>query len=89
MSFEIKFTPTFKKELNKLPLHVQELSIAKGKIFIASPFDQSLDSHKLNGKLKEYYSFSINYKFRVIFSIHGSIIYLESIGTHSIYDRFR
>jgi mRNA-degrading endonuclease YafQ of YafQ-DinJ toxin-antitoxin module len=35
--------------------------------FKANPFDPSLKTHKLSGKFKEYWSFSVEYDQRVLF----------------------
>jgi mRNA-degrading endonuclease YafQ of YafQ-DinJ toxin-antitoxin module len=39
----------------------------KLKQFTLDPFDPSLKTHKLSGKLKEYWSFSVDYDARVLF----------------------
>lgn len=36
-------------------------------IFILNPFDSCLKSHKLSGKLKEQWSFTVEYNVRVLF----------------------
>jgi mRNA-degrading endonuclease YafQ of YafQ-DinJ toxin-antitoxin module len=35
--------------------------------FTAAPFDPSLKTHKLSGKLKELWSFSVDYDERILF----------------------
>jgi mRNA-degrading endonuclease YafQ of YafQ-DinJ toxin-antitoxin module len=35
--------------------------------FIAHPFDRSLRTHRLSGKLRDYWSFTVEYDLRVIF----------------------
>ena len=89
MSFQVNKTKRFQKRFDELPSNLQDIAIKKIDIIIENPFDNSLDSHKLQGKLKEYWACSINYKNRIIFSIQGKKLFLETIGSHSIYDRFR
>lgn len=36
-------------------------------LFTADPFDLSLKTHKLSGKLKELWSFSVDYDERILF----------------------
>jgi toxin HigB-1 len=52
-------------------------------IFKVNPFDSRLKTHKLSGNLKELYSFSLDYNYRVIFSFFESDrVIFEDIGTH-------
>ena len=52
-------------------------------IFKNNPFDARLKTHKLSGKLKDLYSFSIGYDLRVIFFFYNdNQIVLQDIGKH-------
>jgi addiction module RelE/StbE family toxin len=52
-------------------------------LFQNNPFDQSLRTHKLSGRLKDLWSFSIEYDLRVVFSfLEGDRALLVDIGTH-------
>jgi len=43
--------------------------------------------HKLHGKKKDFYSFSINYKYRILFQYNDkNTITLLTFGDHSIYN---
>lgn len=56
------------------------------KIFCQNPKDERLDTHKLHGKLKHFWSFSIDNKFRIIFEFaENDIVYFHSVGDHDIY----
>jgi addiction module RelE/StbE family toxin len=47
------------------------------------PFHPTLKTHKLQGKLKKYYSCSIDYYFRLIFDfLDNENIQLLDIGSH-------
>lgn len=55
-------------------------------IFRKDPFNISLLTHKLHGKLKGFYAFSINGKYRVIFEIEDTNnVKFHYVGTHDIY----
>ena len=52
-------------------------------IFLQDPFDRSLKTHKLGGKLRDSFSFSLNHDLRVVFYFPQSgITLLENIGPH-------
>lgn len=83
---EIYYTRRFDKARQKLPGKIIEQFAEKKKIFEKNPFHPSLKTHKLKGKLKDYYSFSIDYSHRVIFKfINKNKTLFINIGTHEIY----
>lgn len=51
-------------------------------IFVSDPFDRRLRTHKLSGKLKELWSFSVTYDNRIIFYFEGEKAVFIDIGTH-------
>lgn len=56
--------------------------------FRKNSFDSSLKTHKLGGRLKDFWAFSINYKYRIIFEFaNDGIAHFHSIGDHDIYNR--
>jgi len=83
---KIYYSSKFEKEYKKLPLKVKRLAEKKEKVFRKNPFEPSLKTHKLTGKLKSYYSFSIDYQYRIIFElVKKGTVWLHSVGTHEIY----
>jgi addiction module RelE/StbE family toxin len=83
---KIYYSSKFEKEYKKLPLRVKRLAEKKEKVFRKNPFEPSLKTHKLTGKLKSYYSFSIDYQYRIIFElVEKDTVWLHSVGTHEIY----
>lgn len=51
--------------------------------FQNNPFDQTLRTHKLSGRLKDLWSFSIEYDLRVVFSfLEDDRALFVDIGTH-------
>jgi len=59
---------------------------AKIEIFQENPFDNRLKTHKLRGSLESYWSFSFNYKDRVLFGFksENEVIFYD-FGSHDIY----
>ncbi len=83
---KIIYSSKFAKEYKRLPLKIKKTAEKKENVFRKDPFESSLKTHKLTGKLKEYYSFSIDYQYRIIFEfVKKDIIWFHSVGTHEIY----
>ncbi len=83
---KIYYSSKFAKEYKRLPKTVKIAAERKEAIFRKDLFDPQLKTHKLTGKLKEYYSFSIDYQYRIIFElIKKDIVWFHSVGTHEIY----
>lgn len=83
---KIFYSSQFEKSFKKLPENIVLLFDDKQTFFIINPFNPLFKTHKLKGRLKEYYSFSINSEYRVIFKMinKNKILFLD-IGTHEIY----
>ncbi len=65
---------------------MQRIAEEKEDCFRKNPFDPKLKTHKLGGKLKEFWSFSIAYKYRIVFEFTGADkITFHDIGTHDVY----
>mgnify|MGYP001576425153 FL=1 len=84
--YQIFVTKKFKKQFKKTPKSVKKQFKNKLKILKNNPFNELLKTHRLQGHLKDFYSFSINYQYRSIFGLKKiNIIILHKIGTHEIY----
>jgi len=82
----ICYSGKFAREYRKLPPAVKNMAEKKEQIFRQNPFDECLGTHKLKGALKDFYSFSINNKYRIIFEfISREESWFHSVGSHSIY----
>lgn len=82
----IYYSTKFKKEYRRLPLKIKLLAEKKEKIFREDPFDPQLKAHKLKGRLQEFWSFSIDIHYRIIFEFtNKNTVWFHSIGTHQIY----
>lgn len=83
---KIYYSPQFAKAYKRLPPNIQLIAEKKEKIFRKNPFDPRLRTHRLAGRLQVYWSFSINYRYRIIFSFDKSTdVHLHTVGTHGIY----
>ena len=83
----ILYLPRFVREYKKLPIHIKDFAEKREKIFRKNPFASRLKTHKLQGELREFYAFSINQKYRIIFDMPKSkLARFYSIGTHAIYE---
>lgn len=83
----ILYSSRFERKFRKLPWEVQERSLEKEQIFRADPFDSRLKTHKLQGSLAGYWSFSVGYSYRIIFRfVDENIAAFDVIGDHDIYE---
>ncbi|MEK7655756.1 MAG: type II toxin-antitoxin system mRNA interferase toxin, RelE/StbE family [Patescibacteria group bacterium] len=83
---EILYTSHFKRAIKTLSkTHLQTIT-EREVIFRANCFDQRLKTHKLQGKLKDCWSFSITYSHRIMFKFlkKDCVVFID-IGDHSIY----
>jgi len=83
---KIYYSTKFAKEYKRLSTETKRLAEKKEKIFRTNPFDRKLKTHKLNGHLKDFWSFSIDRKNRIIFEfVDENTISFLSVGSHQIY----
>ena len=69
-----------------MPSEIKEVAEEKEEIFRRDPFDACLKTHKLHGKLNDFWSFSIGYKYRVVFEFgKNNVVYFHLAGNHKIY----
>lgn len=81
----ITFSVEVQKKLKEINKNDQKLSRKIHKqlsLFLKNPKHPSLRIHKLSGKLKNYYSISINPGFRMTCFITGNEAHFTKIGTH-------
>ena len=82
----IYYSSHFARAFKKLPPEIQKEALKKEKLFRKDCFDHKLKTHKLKGELKNYWSFSINYSFRILFEfINDQEVAFIDIGNHQIY----
>lgn len=83
---EIFYSPQFMREYRKLSVEVREKAKKKEKIFRRNSFDPQLKTHKLKGRLDEFWAFSVDYRYRIIFKFQNNDrVRFYVIGDHSLY----
>ncbi|MGK7894536.1 MAG: type II toxin-antitoxin system YafQ family toxin [Xenococcus sp. (in: cyanobacteria)] len=82
VSFSSSFRRSFKKRI-KGKTELENKFWAKVELFTKDPFNPSLRTHKLSGKLKDLWSFSIEYDERILFyfSDNNKAVFVD-IGNH-------
>ncbi len=82
VTFSSSFRRVYKKRLRnnaELQLKFIECLI----LFLNDPYHAKLHTHKLSGKLKDLWSFTVEYDIRVVFHfLSEHEVLLEDIGTH-------
>lgn len=83
---EIYYSSHFRNAFSKLPHSVKKQAIGAEQLFRSDCFNPRLKTHKLKGKLEGFWSFSINYSYRIMFEFRGKgkVDFIDA-GDHSIY----
>lgn len=83
---DIHYKPSFLRDFKKLPTQAQVDAKDKIALFHDVKNHEHLLVHKLRGKLKDCYSFSVTYSHRIVFEYENknTIIFL-AIGDHDVY----
>lgn len=85
---KIHYDDDFEEQFLKLPKNIQKKAFKAEALFRQNTFHPSLRLHKLEGKLKEHWSISLDKKYRIMFKImNDGVILFISIGLHSIYEK--
>lgn len=81
-------TAQFWRLFRKLPRTLREEAVERIESFRDLGNHQSLRVHKLHGKLEGRWSFSVNYRYRIVFVWEepNAAAILVAIGDHSLYD---
>lgn len=84
---DIIYSSKFAREYKKLSEDIKSLAEEQEVIFRQNPFDPRLKTHKLKGKFDGFLSFSIGYKYRIIFEFtkDKQTVYFHIVGDHDIY----
>jgi mRNA-degrading endonuclease YafQ of YafQ-DinJ toxin-antitoxin module len=82
----VEITSHFERSFGKLPQEIKDKAVRADVIFRSDAFDPRLSSHKLKGKLKGLWAYSVDSRHRILFDFidHDAALYLD-IGTHEIY----
>jgi mRNA-degrading endonuclease YafQ of YafQ-DinJ toxin-antitoxin module len=85
---KIIYSSKFAREYKKLPNNIKNIAEEQEIVFRQDPYDPQLKTHKLKGKLSGFLSFSIAYKYRIIFEFaqDKNTVYFHSVSDHDIYE---
>ena len=83
---KIIYTSKFERHYRKLPDKIKNTAKRREKVFRSDPFSKTLETHKLSGKFRDFWAFSVDHRYRIIFEFGtGDIIYFHAVGDHNIY----
>ncbi len=83
----VSLAPQFIRRFKKLDPQLKAEAREKIKQFELDPKNPTLHVHGLHGNLKGLYSFSINYKVRVLYQpLSSDEVVLLAIGSHDLYN---
>lgn len=84
---EVNYKPRFARKFDSLNRDLQVEVLEKIDLFKDYSNHTSLKVHKLHGQLKDQYSFSVNYKFRIVFQyVSKNEVELLTVGDHDVYN---
>ncbi len=82
----VSFKPSFVKEMNRLPVALQDEIFEKIELFKDRKNHAGLKVHKLHGYFQDCFSFSVNYHIRIVFQyVSKKEATLLIVGDHDIY----
>ncbi len=84
---EIAFSSSFKRAFKKNVAGNASLEASfweRVELFKNNPFEPKMRTHKLSGRLKDLWSFSVEYDLRIIFLfVEQDKVVFVAIGTHT------
>ncbi|MBI3458645.1 type II toxin-antitoxin system mRNA interferase toxin, RelE/StbE family [Candidatus Azambacteria bacterium] len=84
---KVAYTKAFLKRFDRCESSLQESIIEKIEEFRERKNHKQLKVHKLKGRLSTFYSFSVDYKTRIVFQyLSKEEVALLSVGDHVIYE---
>ena len=82
----VLYKPTFLRQYDQLPKELKEEIRERIARFQRNPRLPQLRTHKLKGSLKGFLSFSVNYRYRIVFQWENrSTVVLLTVGDHDVY----
>lgn len=82
-SINVEYSKKFLRSIKKLSKDLQGKALECEELFRRNIFDPRLHTHKLHGKDKDLWAYSINNKYRIkfLFFENDTVLYID-IGTH-------
>lgn len=84
----VRFTVSFVRQMKRLEKDLFSEVVEKVELFKNEKNHSLLKVHKLHGPLSDFYSFSVNYKNRVVFEYaprNKKEAWLHFVGDHDVY----
>ena len=82
----VNFKPSFLRQFNILETDLRDEVAEKVELFKDKRNHKQLKVHKLKGRLKGRYSFSVNYQTRIVFVYEKKDeAVLLAVGSHDVY----
>jgi len=82
---KVFYHPRFRKNYQRLPISAKQKAEKREEIFRKNPFDPRLEIHKLHGRLKDKWSFSVDRKNRILFEFDKEDIIFLDVCDHDLY----
>ena len=83
---KVLYAPSFLRSLASLDEELREEAFEKIELFQNRANHRLLKTHKLKGRLAGRFSFSVNYRFRIVFAYQSkNEAVLLAIGDHEMY----
>lgn len=84
--YTVKYKPLFIRQYKKYPETLQIEIKEKIQLLKEDPGHPFLKTHKLKGRLDGFWSFSVNYAYRIVFEYESpNAICLLMVGDHDVY----
>ena len=84
---KVLYKPSFVRQFQKLERDLQDETLQRIEEFKNRGNHRKLKVHRLKGMLSSVHSFSINYRYRIVFSFNTSrtVAVFLAIGDHDVY----
>jgi mRNA-degrading endonuclease YafQ of YafQ-DinJ toxin-antitoxin module len=84
---EVVYKATFIRQFNKSDPTLRDEIVAKIALFKDIKKHNQLKVHKLDGRLQGCYSFSVNYRIRIVFQYETrKKVSFLAVGSHKVYE---
>lgn len=83
----IRYGNVFIEDFSELPEIIKKKAVKAEELFRNNMFHPSLRLHKLHGGLRDFWSISVDKKYRIIFKyVEKDTVLWIGIGAHAIYE---
>ena len=84
---KVRHTARFLKSAKRLEKQLSGKLKERDRLFRQNPFHPRLNTHKLHGRWKGYWAYSVDYRYRVIFIFEDvAVVTYYEVGPHPIYE---